>query len=126
VTEAEITSGMEPSPDAPERDLIPVRTASGTLQVHQAPLCSASGSKLKGLWGRCPQPPSPCGFAHVGDRCPLLGLLPQAPMPMRFQVPGACCSWLRLDHMPFLALGSCFAPQRKRYSAGAPERSTED
>ena len=112
MTEAEITSGMEPSPDAPERVLIPVP------QVHQAPLCSASGSKLKGLWGRCPQPPSPCGFAHMGDRCPVLGHLPQAPMPMRFQAAGACCSKLRLDHMLFLALGSC--------SAGAPERSTED
>ena len=75
------------------------------------------GSKLKGLWGRCPQPPSPCGFAHVGDRCPLLGLLPQAPMPMRFQVPGACCSWLRLDRILVDAPGSCFA--------GAPGLSTE-
>ena len=118
MTEAEIISGMEPSPDAPKRVLISVRTASGTLQVHQAPLCSATGSKLKGLWGRCPQPPSPCGFAHMGDRCPVLGHLPQAPIPMRCQAAGACCSRLRLDHMPFLALGSCFA--------GALERSTED
>ena len=75
------------------------------------------GSKLKGLWGRCPQPPSPCGFAHMGDSCPVLGHLPQAPMPMRFQAAGACCSKLRLDHMPFLALGSCFA--------GAPKRPPE-
>ena len=120
MTEAEITSGMEPSPHAPKRVLIPVS------QVHQAPLCSASGSKLKGLWGRCPQPPSPCGFAHMGDRCPVLGHLPQAPILMRFQAAGACCSKLRLAHMPFLAPGSCFAPQRKRYSAGAPECSTED
>ena len=118
MTEAEITSGIEPSPDAPERDLIPVRTASGTLQVHQAPLCSASGSKLKGLWGRCPQPPSPCGFAHMGDSCPVLGHLPQPPMPMRFQASGACYSKLRLDRVLFHAFGSC--------SAGAPERSTED
>ena len=112
MNEAETNLEMEPSPDAPQRDLIPVP------QVHQAPLCSASGGKLKGLWGRCPQPPSPCGFAHMGDRCPVLGHLPQPPMPMRFQAAGACYSKLRLDHMPFLALGSCFA--------GAPERSTED
>ena len=112
MTEAEIISGMDPSPDAPKRVLIPVS------QVHQAPLCSASGSKLKGLWGRCPQPPSPCGFAHMGDRCPVLGHLPQGPMPMRFQAAGACCSKLRLDRILFHTLGSCFA--------GAPERSTED
>ena len=111
MTEAEITSGMEPSPDAPKRVLIPVS------QVHQAPLCSASGSKLKGLWGRCPQPPSPCGFAHMGDRCPMLGHLPQAPIPMRFQAAGACCSSLRLDCILFHAPGSCFA--------GAPERPPE-
>jgi hypothetical protein len=118
VTEAKIPSGMEPSPDAPKRVQIAASTASGTWQVHQAPLCSASGSKLKGLWGRCPQPPSPCGFTHMGDRYPVLGHLPQAPMPMRFQAPGACCSWLRLDRILVDAPGSCFA--------GAPERSTED
>jgi hypothetical protein len=49
VNEAETNVEMEPSPAAPQRDLIPVRTASGTLQVHQAPLCAASGSKLKGM-----------------------------------------------------------------------------
>ena len=43
MNEAETTPEMEPSPDAPERDLIPVP------QVHQAPLCAASGSKLKGM-----------------------------------------------------------------------------
>ena len=117
MTGTEITSGIEPSPDAPKQVLIPGRTASGTLQVHQAPLCNASGSKLKGLWGRCPQPPSPCGFAHVGDRYPVLGHLPQAPMLMRFQAPGACCSWLRLDRILVDAPGSCFA--------GAPGLSTE-
>ena len=112
MTEAEITSDMEPSPDAPKRVLIAVP------QVHQAPLCSASGSKLKGLWGRCPQPPSPCGFTHMGDSCPVLGHLPQGPIPMRFQASGACCSRLCLDRILFHAPGSCFA--------GAPERPTED
>mgnify|MGYP001813550220 CR=1 FL=1 len=117
MNEAETKLESEPSPDAPQRAMIAARTASGTLQVHQAPLCAASGSKLKGLWGCCPQPPSPCSFAHMGDRCPVLGHLPQAPMPMRFQTPGACCSWLRLDRILVDAPGSCFA--------GAPERSKE-
>jgi hypothetical protein len=49
VNEAETNLEMEPSPDAPQRALIAARTASGTLQVHQAPLCAASGSKLKGM-----------------------------------------------------------------------------
>ena len=49
MNEAETNVEMEPSPAAPQRDLIPVRTACGTLQVHQAPLCAASGSKLKGM-----------------------------------------------------------------------------
>ena len=111
MTKAEMDSEMIKSPDAPKRGLIPVP------QVHQAPLCSASGSKLKGLWGRCPQPPSPCGFAHMGDRCPVLGHLPQAPIPMRFQASGACCSRLCLDRILFHAPGSCFA--------GAPERPPE-
>ena len=118
MTEAEMDSEMAKSPDAPKQALIAASTASGTWQVHQAPLCSASGSKLKGLWGRCPQPPSPCDFAHLGDRCPVLGHLPQAPIPMRFQAAGACCSSLRLDRILFHASGSCFA--------GAPERPTED
>ena len=56
---AETNLEMEPSPDAPQRDLIPVP------QVHQAPLCAASGSKLKGLMGRAPYP-------HVdGSICPI-------------------------------------------------------
>ena len=111
MNEAETNLEMEPSPDAPQRAM------TAAPQVHHAPLCAASGSKLKGLWGRCPQPPSPCGFAHVGDRYPVLGHLPQAPMLMRFQAPGACCSWLRLDRILVDAPGSCFA--------GAPGLSTE-
>ena len=88
------------------------------LRRYVGPRCAVRrGSKLKGLWGRCPQPPSPCGFAHVGDRYPVLGHLPQAPMLMRFQAPGACCSWLRLDRILVDAPGSCFA--------GAPGLSTE-
>jgi hypothetical protein len=119
VTRAETIVEIDSPPAAPQRAM------TAASQVHHAPLCAASGSKLKGLWGRCPQPPSPCGFAHMGDRWPVLGHLPQAPMPMRFQATGASCSSLRLDHMPFLASGSCSAPQRKRYSAGAPERPLE-
>ena len=110
--EAETNPEIEPSPDAPQGDI------TAAPQVHYAPLCAASGSKLKGLWGRCPQPPSPCGFAHMGDRCPVLGHLPHAPMPMRLQASGACCSKLHLDRILFHAPGCCFA--------GAPERSTED
>jgi len=43
VNKAKTNVEMEPSPDAPQRDLIPVP------QVHQVPLCAASGSKLKGM-----------------------------------------------------------------------------
>jgi hypothetical protein len=60
VNEAETNPEMEPSPDAPQRDLIPVP------QVHQAPLCAASGSKLKGLMGRAPYPHADAAFCPIG------------------------------------------------------------
>jgi hypothetical protein len=66
VNKAETNVEMEPSPDAPQRALIAARTASGTLQVHQAPLCAASGSKLKGLMGRAPHPHADAAFCPIG------------------------------------------------------------
>jgi hypothetical protein len=66
VNEAETNLEMEPSPDAPQRALIAARTASGTLQVHQAPLCAASGSKLKGLMGRAPYPHADAALRPIG------------------------------------------------------------
>jgi hypothetical protein len=60
VNEAETNLEMEPSPDAPQRDLIPVP------QVHQAPLCAASGSKLKGLMGCAPYPHSDAVVRPIG------------------------------------------------------------
>jgi hypothetical protein len=58
--EAETSPEITPSPDAPERVLIPVP------QVHQAPLCAASGSKLKGLMGRAPYPHADAAFCPIG------------------------------------------------------------
>jgi hypothetical protein len=60
VNEAETHLEMDPSPAAPQRDLIPVP------QVHQAPLCAASGSKLKGLMGRAPSPHADAAFCPIG------------------------------------------------------------
>ena len=49
-----------PSPAAPQRALIAVP------QVHQAPLCAASGSKLKGLMGRAPYPHADAAVRPIG------------------------------------------------------------
>jgi hypothetical protein len=49
-----------PSPAAPQGALIAVP------QVHQAPLCAASGSKLKGLMGRAPYPHADAAFCPIG------------------------------------------------------------
>ncbi|MFC2037786.1 hypothetical protein ACFLYD_07470 [Chloroflexota bacterium] len=50
MNEAETNLEMEPSPDAPQRAM------TAAPQVHHAPLCAASGSKLKGLTGDAPVP----------------------------------------------------------------------
>ena len=54
------THWTAPSPDAPQRALIAVP------QVHQAPLCAASGSKLKGLMGRAPYPHADAAVRPIG------------------------------------------------------------
>ena len=66
MNDAETKLEMEPSPDAPQRAMIAARTASGTLQVHHAPLCAASGSKLKGLMGRAPYPHADAAVRPIG------------------------------------------------------------
>jgi len=43
VIEAETSLDMAPPPDAPQRGM------TAAPQVHHAPLCAASGSKLKGM-----------------------------------------------------------------------------
>jgi hypothetical protein len=87
VNEAETNLEMEPSPDAPQRALIAARTASGTLQVHQAPLCAASGSKLKGLMGRAPYPHADAAFCPIGKAFFANGGMPQNHIDMGLFVP---------------------------------------
>ena len=60
MNEAKTNTEMEPSPDAPQR----VMTAAP--QVRHAPLCAASGSKLKGLMGRAPYPHSDAVVRPIG------------------------------------------------------------
>jgi hypothetical protein len=60
VNEAETNLEMEPSPDAPQRAM------TAAPQVHHAPLCAASGSKLKGLMGRAPYPHADAAFCPIG------------------------------------------------------------
>ena len=71
MNEAETNLEMEQSPAAPQRDLIPVP------QVHQAPLCAASGSKLKGLMGRAPYPHADAAFSPIGKPFFANGGMPQ-------------------------------------------------
>ena len=71
------THWTAPSPDAPQRALIAARTASGTLQVHQAPLCAASGSKLKGLMGRAPYPHADAALRPIGRPISADGAMPR-------------------------------------------------
>ena len=58
--EAETNPEIEPSPDAPQRGI------TAAPQVHYAPLCAASGSKLKGLMGRAPYPHADAAFCPIG------------------------------------------------------------
>jgi hypothetical protein len=81
VTKAEMDSEMVKSPDAPQRGLIPVP------QVHQAPLCSASGSKLKGLMGRAPYPHADAAFCPIGKAFFANGGMPQNHIDMGLFVP---------------------------------------
>ena len=62
--ETELNLETAPSPDAPEGGM----TAALSGQVHHAPLCAASGSKLKGLMGRAPYPHADAAFRPIG--CP--------------------------------------------------------
>ena len=71
MNEAETNPEIAPSPDAPERDLIPVP------QVHQAPLCAASGSKLKGLMGRAPYPHADAALRPIGRPISADGAMPR-------------------------------------------------
>jgi hypothetical protein len=60
-----------PSPAAPQRALIAVP------QVHQAPLCAASGSKLKGLMGRAPYPHADAAMRPIGRPISADGAMPR-------------------------------------------------
>ena len=71
MNEAKTNAEMEPSPDAPQQ----VMTAAP--QVHQAPLCAASGSKLKGLMGRAPYPHADAALRPIGRPISADGAMPR-------------------------------------------------
>jgi hypothetical protein len=60
VTRAETIVEIDSPPDAPQRAM------TAASQVHHAPLCAASGSKLKGLMGRAPYPHVDAAFRPIG------------------------------------------------------------
>jgi hypothetical protein len=81
VNEAETNVEMAPSPAAPQRGM------AAAPQVHQAPLCSASGSKLKGLMGRTPYPHADAALCPIGRAFFANGGMPQNRIGMGLFVP---------------------------------------
>ena len=81
MNEAETKLEMEPSPDEPQRTMI------AAPQVHHAPLCAASGSKLKGLMGRAPYPHADAAFCPIGKPYFADGGMPQNSIDMGLFVP---------------------------------------
>jgi hypothetical protein len=81
VIEAETNLEMEPSPDAPQGGI------TAAPQVHHAPLCAASGSKLKGLMGRAPYPHADAAFCPIGRPYSADGGMPQNRIDMGLFVP---------------------------------------
>jgi hypothetical protein len=110
VTKAEMDSEMVKSPDAPQRGLIPVP------QVHQAPLCSASGSKLKGLMGRAPYPHADAAFCPIGKAFFANGGMPQDCIGMGLFVPS--------DAMHDYVIGLAMRPAASAKPRGAYHESS--
>jgi hypothetical protein len=81
VIEAETSLEMAPPPDAPQRDM------TAAPQVHHAPLCAASGSKLKGLMGRAPYPHADAALCPIGKAFFANGGMPRDCMGMSLFVP---------------------------------------
>ena len=81
MTEAETNSEMAPPPDAPQGGMI------AAPQVHHAPLCAASGSKLKGLMGRAPYPHVDAAFRPIGKAFFADDAMPQNRIDMGLFVP---------------------------------------
>jgi hypothetical protein len=81
VIAAETDPGITPFPDAPKGGM------TAAPQVHHAPLCAASGSKLKGLMGRAPYPHADAALCPIGKAFFANGGMPRDCMGMSLFVP---------------------------------------
>jgi hypothetical protein len=105
VNEAETNVEMAPSPAAPQRGM------AAAPQVHHAPLCAASGSKLKGLMGRTPYPHADEAFCPIGKPYFADGGMPQSRIGMGLFAP--------LDAMHKYVIGLAMRPAASAKLRGA-------
>jgi hypothetical protein len=107
VNQAEENPEIAQSPDAPQRVMTAAGTASGTWQVHHAPLCAAPGSKLKGLLRVSLRLPCSWALALMNTPWPALHAAHRKPWPS----PSRVVNPLALD--PGSLLSGC-RPQQRR------------
>ena len=107
---AETNPEIEPSPDAPQRGI------TAAPQVHYAPLCAASGSKLKGLMGRAPYPHADAAFWPIGKAFFADGGMPQDCIGMGLFVPS--------DAMHKYVIGLAMRPAASAKPRGAYHESS--
>ena len=103
--EAETNPELAPPPAASQGGM------TAAPQVHHAPLCAASGSKLKGLMGRAPYPHADAAFCPIGKPFSADGDTPQNRIDMGLFVPS--------DAMHKYVIGLAMRPAASAKARGA-------
>jgi hypothetical protein len=110
VTRAETIVEIDSSPAASQEGM------TAAPQVHHAPLCAASGSKLKGLMGRTPYPHADAALCPIGRAFFANGGMPQNRIGMGLFVPS--------DAMHKYVIGLAMRPAASAKPRGAYHESS--